>query len=458
MEIKDFRINGLYKRTDLIDAFGGSFMRGMNICNKTGTLVLISKHVTNRIYGDSFGFRNDILYYTGEGQRGDQTLTAAGNRKLYNSNRDKTPVHLFVVYKNREYKYFGQVKFTGDITWEIEKDVDGKDRKVIRFPLSRVNEGKWMIDPATAQSIITGTIPSIKPTLKVVGAAILDGKKLLCAQRNGGSLDGKWEFPGGKIEPGESPIEAIKREIKEELDIDIEVCDKLDESRYDDGKQVVCLSVFTCKKIGGTLKTSVHKSIKELPIKEVESLDWADADKPIVDTLLDQFPADIVDMVEFDYMETEKVTHEKRELNRKAEDYEKSQRAKKRAGDQGEAAVLRYERDKLNNAGRPDLADMVKNVGSNNTLGYDIFSYDIVDGVAQEIHIEVKVSSIVGGYLEFFISGPELQKFKENKNHLIYCLVRNGKNFNLHVVRREDFLIKADFEVVSYRVKIKISN
>lgn len=458
MEIKDFCINGLYKRTDLIDAFGGSFMRGMNICNKTGTLVLISKHVTNRIYGDSFGFRNDILYYTGEGQRGDQTLTAAGNRKLYNSNRDKTPVHLFVVYKNREYKYFGQVKFTGDITWEIEKDVDGKDRKVIRFPLSRVNEGKWMIDPATAQSVITGTIPSIKPTLKVVGAAILDGNKLLCTQRSGGSLDGKWEFPGGKIEPGESPIEAIKREIKEELDIDIEVCDKLDESRYDDGKQIVCLSVFTCKKIGGALKPSVHKNIKELPIKEVESLDWADADKPIVDTLLDQFPADIVNMVEFDYMETEKVTHEKRELNRKAEDYEKSQRAKKRAGDQGEAAVLRYERDKLNNAGRPDLADMVKNVGGNNTLGYDIFSYDIVDGVAQEIHIEVKVSSIVGGYLEFFISGPELQKFKENKNHLIYCLVRNGKNFNLHVVRREDFLIKADFEVVSYRVKIKISN
>ena len=433
-------------------------MGGMNICNKTGTLVLISKHVTNRIYGDSFGFRNDILYYTGEGQRGDQTLSAAGNRKLYNSNRDNTPVYLFVVYRNREYKYFGQVRFTGEITWENEKDVGGNDRKVIRFPLSRVNDGKWIIDPGTAQSVITGTIPSIKPTLRVVGAAILDDKKLLCTQRSGGILDGKWEFPGGKIEPGESPIEAIKREIKEELNIDIEVCDKLDESRYDDGKQIVCLSVFTCKKIGGNIKPSVHKCVKELSIKEVESLDWADADKPIVDTLLDQFPADIVDMVEFDYMETEKVTHEKRELNRKAEDYEKSQRAKKRAGDQGEAAVLRYERDKLNNAGRPDLADMVKNVGSNNTLGYDIFSYDIVDGVAQEIHIEVKVSSIVGGYLEFFISGPELQKFKENKNHLIYCLVRNGKNFNLHVVRREDFLIKADFEVVSYRVKIKISN
>ena len=84
-------------------------------------------------------------------------------------------------------------------------------------------------------------------------------------------------------------------------------------------------------------------------MKDCESLDWADADKPIVDTLLDQFPSDIVDTVDFDYMETEKVTREKREMNRRAEDYEKSQRAKKRAGDQGEAAVLRYEKDKLNN-------------------------------------------------------------------------------------------------------------
>lgn len=455
MEIKDFIINGTYKRTDLIEAFGGSFMRGMNICKKTNTLVLISQHLRGRFYDDYF--QNDILYYTGEGQIGDQKLIA-GNKKLYYSNRDNIPVHLFLVFKKGEYKYFGLVKFVGDVFTEIKKDVDGNDRKVLKFPLSRVTNGKWMFDQETANSVITGSVPTIKPLIKVVGAAILNDKNLLCAQRSGGALDGKWEFPGGKVELGESPIEALKREIKEELNLDIEVCDKLDESSYDDGKQIINLSVFTCKKIGGTLKKNVHASVKEVLLKDCESLDWADADKPIVDTLLDQFPSDIVDTIDFDYMETEKVTREKREMNRRAEDYEKSQRAKKRAGDQGEAAVLRYEKDKLNNAGRPDLADMVKNVGGNNTLGYDIFSYDIVDGVAQEIHIEVKVSSVVGGYLEFFISGPELQKFKENKNHLIYCLVRNGKNFNLHVVRREDFLIKADFEVVSYRVKIKIAN
>ena len=59
MEIKDFVVNGTYKRTDLIEAFGGSFMRGMNICKKTNTLVLISQHLRGRFYDDYF--QNDIL-------------------------------------------------------------------------------------------------------------------------------------------------------------------------------------------------------------------------------------------------------------------------------------------------------------------------------------------------------------------------------------------------------------
>lgn len=458
MKISDFKINGIYKREQLIDAFGGSFMRGMNICNKTKTLVLISKHMSNRIYEDSFGFHNDILYYTGEGRNGDQTLNSSGNKKLYFSNRDNTPVYLFVVYKKKEYKYFGQVKFVGDISWSNENDVDGNLRKVIKFPLSRINNGAWLLDNKSIETIITGAAPSIKKTVRVVGAAILNNEKLVCAQRSGGELDGCWEFPGGKIEIGESPVEAIKREIKEELDIDIEVCDFLDRSTFDNGKQIIELSVYKCKKIHGEIKPTVHKKVIEFPIKEIDELNWAEADRPIVDALLDQFPSNIVDVIDYDYFETEKITSKRKEIDRKAEDYEKSQRAKKRAGDKGQEAVLRFERDKLNNAGRPDLADLVKDVSSNNTLGYDIFSYEVIDNVEKELHIEVKVSSIVGDYLEFFISGPELKKFKENYNHVIYCLVRNGKNYNLHCIKRDDFLIKADFDVVSYRVKIKISN
>ena len=101
MQISDFKLGHVYNRNQLMEAFGGAFMGGMNICNRTGTLVLISKHTKRRVYGD--GFDGDLLIYTGEGQVGNQSLERAGNRKLYNSNRDKTPVHLFVVYKPTQY-------------------------------------------------------------------------------------------------------------------------------------------------------------------------------------------------------------------------------------------------------------------------------------------------------------------------------------------------------------------
>ena len=75
MKIEEFVKGHIYKREDLRSAFGGSFYRGMNKCNKTNTLVLISKHTSNRIYGDLF--QNNQLIYTGEGQKGDQTYTGA---------------------------------------------------------------------------------------------------------------------------------------------------------------------------------------------------------------------------------------------------------------------------------------------------------------------------------------------------------------------------------------------
>ena len=72
MNISDFVKGHIYRRDDLIDAFKGSFMRGMNKCNRTNTLVLISKHTSNRIYGDKL-FENNQIIYTGEGQKGNQT-------------------------------------------------------------------------------------------------------------------------------------------------------------------------------------------------------------------------------------------------------------------------------------------------------------------------------------------------------------------------------------------------
>ena len=112
MRIADLVVGSKYIRDDLISAFGGSFMRGMNYCSKTNTLDLISKHTSNRIYGDDF--TGNKLMYTGEGQRGDQTLTGQ-NKRLAESNTTKIPVHLFMVFELHVYVYYGTVKLVDDI-------------------------------------------------------------------------------------------------------------------------------------------------------------------------------------------------------------------------------------------------------------------------------------------------------------------------------------------------------
>ena len=93
MNISDFEIGKVYKRDDLISAYGGSFMRGMNICKKTNTLVLISKHTKHRPYGDQLSNNSEQIVYTGEGLKGDQTMTGA-NKALYYARENNIPVHL----------------------------------------------------------------------------------------------------------------------------------------------------------------------------------------------------------------------------------------------------------------------------------------------------------------------------------------------------------------------------
>ena len=78
MKITDFELGKKYKRDDLISAFGGSFMRGINICKKTNTIVITSIHTGNRIYDDKL-FDGDVMLYTGEGRKGDQKKTYGNN-------------------------------------------------------------------------------------------------------------------------------------------------------------------------------------------------------------------------------------------------------------------------------------------------------------------------------------------------------------------------------------------
>lgn len=122
----------------------------------------------------------------------------------------------------------------------------------------------------------------------VVGAIIESEGKILCAQRSQSmTLSELWEFPGGKIEAGETHQEALEREIKEELKLDISVNDHLFEKAvytYDFGR--VHLSAYMCKLVGGTPSLYEHQAIQWLTTEELKELNWAPADIPIVEKLM----------------------------------------------------------------------------------------------------------------------------------------------------------------------------
>lgn len=130
----------------------------------------------------------------------------------------------------------------------------------------------------------------MKKVIKVVGAILIDpkNKKILCAQRGPGrSLANLWEFPGGKIEPGETPREALKRELSEELIVDVDVDKEIFEMtsyEYDFG--IVELTTYICHLKLGTPKITEHIAIKWLPNNELDSLNWAPADIPAVRKLI----------------------------------------------------------------------------------------------------------------------------------------------------------------------------
>lgn len=117
----------------------------------------------------------------------------------------------------------------------------------------------------------------------VVGAAIVDAGRCLVAQRGARqSLSGKWEFPGGKVEPGESPPAALLREIEEELGLVVAVGQKLGESvGVFDGKHVM-LEVYLATVTRGVLELREHAATQWASADELAGFDWAEADVPIV--------------------------------------------------------------------------------------------------------------------------------------------------------------------------------
>lgn len=126
--------------------------------------------------------------------------------------------------------------------------------------------------------------------INVVGAVILRNTLVLCAQRGpDGALPGLWEFPGGKIEAGESPREALVREIQEELLADVTVGDAVATTTFEYEFGEVTLSTFYCELRSGDVTLTEHKAVRWLPANELESLEWAPADVPAVRAIVQRF-------------------------------------------------------------------------------------------------------------------------------------------------------------------------
>ena len=89
--------------------------------------------------------------------------------------------------------------------------------------------------------------------------------------------------------------------------------------------------------------------------------------------------------------------------------------------------------------------------------GYDILSFENIDGKMQEIHIEVKSARIVGESIEFFISQAELRNCIDDEQYKIYALLRYGRNYKLHIVKREEFISDNRYlSPISYKVSIPV--
>lgn len=119
-------------------------------------------------------------------------------------------------------------------------------------------------------------------TVRVVAAIIIENGKVFATQRGYGEFKDGWEFPGGKIEPGETPEEAIVREIKEELDTEVEVIELLDTVEYDYPNFHLSMGCFICKIKSGDLVLKEHEVAKWLTKDTLGSLEWLPADMGLV--------------------------------------------------------------------------------------------------------------------------------------------------------------------------------
>ena len=122
-------------------------------------------------------------------------------------------------------------------------------------------------------------------TVRVVAAVIRKDDKIFATQRGYGEFKDGWEFPGGKIEEGETPEQALAREIKEELDTEIQVGKLIDTIEYDYPKFHLSMDCFWCEIMQGGLELKEHEAARWLSKEELYGVDWLPADVGVVEKI-----------------------------------------------------------------------------------------------------------------------------------------------------------------------------
>ena len=124
-------------------------------------------------------------------------------------------------------------------------------------------------------------------TIHVVAAVIRDGNLIFATQRGYGDWKDYWEFPGGKIEPGETPEEALRREIREELETEITVGELLASVEYDYPEFHLSMKCFAAEVAEGRLVLKEHEAARWLKKEELDSVRWLPADLTVIRQLKD---------------------------------------------------------------------------------------------------------------------------------------------------------------------------
>lgn len=126
-------------------------------------------------------------------------------------------------------------------------------------------------------------------SIRVVAAIIEKDGKIFATQRGYGNYKDWWEFPGGKIEPGETHEQALKREIREELDTEISVDEHLITVEYDYPEFHLMMDCYMCSVVSGELTLLEHEAARWLPVDDMWQVKWLGADYEVIRAIENKF-------------------------------------------------------------------------------------------------------------------------------------------------------------------------